>query len=184
MSPATTAEQAGRRVEDVLDRLARTGDTEACEAAEEVVRVLMEFYGSGLARILDLLGRSAGPTAALLGDELVASLLNLHGLHPEALPDRIDRALAGLSQPASNAGFDPDTGVLRLRLQPAGSSGCGCSSTRESVRQAAADALSCFAPEVTSVELEPAGAPEPPLLQIGNAPPRAGAGGLAPAGTQ
>ncbi|MEU6882572.1 hypothetical protein [Streptomyces sp. NPDC046712] len=181
---ATTAEQAGRRVEEVLDRLAENGDAAACAAAEEVVRVLMEFYGSGLARVVDLLGRSgarppADPLSPLLADELVASLLTLHELHPEDAPTRIDRALSRLPQPVENAGFDPSTGVLRLR--PTASSGCGCGSTVESTRQAAMDALACFAPEVTDVQLEPAAPREPALLQIGTRPPLAGADGRSPA---
>ncbi|MFF7178134.1 hypothetical protein [Streptomyces sp. NPDC008121] len=182
---ATTAEEAGRRVEEVLDRLARTGDADACAAAEDVVRVLMEFYGSGLARVVDLLGRPAArppadPLRTLVADELVASLLNLHGLNPESVQDRIDRALSGLPQPVENTGFDAATGVLRLR--PAASSGgCGCSGTQESVRQAAVDALACFAPEVTGVELEPAAPREPALLQIGTRPPLTGADGRSPA---
>jgi len=178
---AVTAEEAGRRVEEVLDRLAEKGDTDAAAAAEDLVRVLMEFYGSGLARVVELLGRpgsgpGAGPLGALLADECVAGLLNLHGLHPEDLPTRIDRALSGLSQPVRNAGFDAASGVLRLGV--AASSGCGCPSTRETTRQAALDALACFAPEVTGVELEPADAPEPVLLQIGARPPHADQGGL------
>lgn len=177
---ATTAEQAGRRVEDVLDRLAESGDAEACAAAEEVVRVLMEFYGSGLARVVDLLGRPAArppadPLGPLLADELVASLLNLHGLHPEDAATRVGRALAALSQPVENAGFDETTGVLRLRVTA--SSGCGCPSTQESVRQAAVDALACFAPEVRDVKLETAAPREPALLQIGTRPSLAGADG-------
>ncbi|MFE7812491.1 hypothetical protein ACFU5P_11075 [Streptomyces sp. NPDC057433] len=172
---AVTAEQAGRQVEELLDRLAETGDAQVCAAAEELVRALMEFYGAGLARMVDLLGRPAQAPPAdawsgLLGDELVASLLNLHGLHPEDAQARVGRALAGLPHPVENTGFDPATGVLRLRMTA--STGCGCPGTRESVRQAAVDALACFAPEVTDVDLEPAAAGEAALLQIGTGPPR------------
>lgn len=64
MSAATAtapmnAEQTGRRVEEVLDRLAASGDPAAATAAEELVRSLMDFYGAGLARILHLLASSA-----------------------------------------------------------------------------------------------------------------------------
>ncbi|MFE7412036.1 hypothetical protein [Streptomyces laurentii] len=200
---AVTAEQAGRRVEEVLDRLAEKADAATVEAAEDVVRVLMEFYGSALARVVELLGQrtsgtsdtpgssgnsesSAEPLDPLLADALVASLLHLHGLHPEDLPTRIDRALSGLPQPVRNAGFDTASGVLRLSV--AASSGCGCGSspdaTRDATRQAALDALACFAPEVTGVELEPAEASEPALLQIGARPSYANLGGpgLAPGG--
>ncbi|MGW4703508.1 hypothetical protein [Streptomyces sp. NPDC004285] len=176
----TTAEQAGRRVEEVLDGLAESGDAQACAAAEEVVRVLMEFYGNGIARVVELLGRPAArppadPLGPLLADDLVASLLNLHGLNPEDVPTRIARALSTLPQPVENAGFDPATGVLRLRATA--STGCGCSGTQDSVRQAAADALACFAPEVTGVEMESGAPREPALLQIGTRPSLAGADG-------
>ncbi|MFC8920121.1 hypothetical protein ACGF5F_15505 [Streptomyces sp. NPDC047821] len=172
------AETAGRRVEEVLDRLADSGDRAACEAAEELVRVLMEFYGAGLARTVELLQRHPDALAALLGDELVAGLLVLHGLHPDDVSRRIDRALEGLPQPVVSDGFDPATGALRLRLT--GSGGCGCAGTLEGVGQAARDALASFAPEVTTVDVrEPAR--EPALLQIGSGPPRPVDHGRSPA---
>jgi Fe-S cluster biogenesis protein NfuA len=166
---AVHAEQAGRRVEEVLDRLAATGDREVAAAAEELVRVLMDFYGGGLARIVELL--DAGPLAKLLGDELVSSLLVLHGLHPEDRDTRIARALGTVSQHAVEvAEFDEVTGTLRLRSAAAG--GCGCGSTGGAVQQEVQDALACFAPEVTAVELETVAAErEPVLLQIGRPSP-------------
>ncbi|MEV0301022.1 hypothetical protein [Streptomyces prasinus] len=168
------AEAAGRAVEEILDRLAAGGDRAACETAEELVRVLMEFYGAGFARVLDLLGRDPGRPAgevrdALLGDELVASLLVLHGLHPDDVPTRVARALSAVPHAVESAGFDPATGGLRLRLT--GSGGCGCGGTREAVEQAARDVLACFAPEVTAVVLEAETEREPVLLQIGAGPP-------------
>lgn len=171
---APDAEAAGRMVEEVLDRLASSGDRAACEAAEELVRVLMEFYGGGFARAMDLLGRRPDRPAreaveALLRDELVAGLLVLHGLHPEDVPTRIAHALDALPQEVENVGFDPATGELRLRL--AGSGGCGCGGSPDTVERAARDTLACFAPEVTAVTLEADTASEPVLLQIGAGPP-------------
>ncbi|MEE1752098.1 hypothetical protein [Streptomyces sp. SP18CS02] len=174
---AVDAEQAGRRVEEVLDRLAATGDEAVCEAAEELVRGLMDFYGAGLARIVGHLdGGSAGKKppggslAALLGDELVASLLVLHDLHPEDSATRIVRAVDSLPQYALRiVEFDDTTATLRLRTSAG--PGCGCASTGEEARQAVEDALACFAPEVRSVELLPPEPDrEPALLQIGRAP--------------
>ncbi|MFI5617020.1 hypothetical protein [Streptomyces sp. NPDC051567] len=181
MSAAADAQQAGHRVEEVLDRLAATGDREVCAAAEELVRVLMDFYGAGLARIVEHLGgpadaprpgsRTALPPAlppALLDDELVASLLTLHHLHPEDVGTRIDRALTSAGNALEPLGFDEATGTLRLRPAP-GAGGCGCSSATE-VPAATRDLLACYAPEVTTVELAPAGPPPLPLLQIGTRP--------------
>ncbi|MEW1632836.1 hypothetical protein AB0469_02055 [Streptomyces sp. NPDC093801] len=165
---AADARRAGERVEEVLDGLAASGDRAACEAAEELVRVLMEFYGAGLARITERLGTRA--LAPLLDDDLVASLLTLHGLHPEDVDTRIGRALRAAGAPVERLGFDAATGVLRLRTTPAAAAGCGCGSgATDATRTALEDALACFAPEVTGVDLETA-APPAPLLQIGTRP--------------
>ncbi|MFF8195804.1 hypothetical protein ACF05L_34205 [Streptomyces bobili] len=160
------AEQTGRRVEEVLDRLAASGDPAAAAAAEELVRSLMDYYGAGLARILHLLSSAPDQaSAALLGDELVASLLVLHDLHPEDRDTRIARALDSVREAALEVvGFDEPSGTLTLRAQEAG--GCGCGS---GAQQAAEAALACFAPEVRALDVQtaPAG---PTLLQIGTAP--------------
>jgi hypothetical protein len=154
-------ERTARRIEELLDRLAATPD--AAATGEQLVRALMEFYGAGLARIVQLVG--AGTVSrALLGDALVAHLLALHDLHPEELPARIARALA--DQPVEVLGFEDGT----LRLKPSRSGGCGCQSTSGATREAALAALAGLAPEVTAVEL----ATEPALLQIGTRPPGSG----------
>ncbi|MER5943240.1 hypothetical protein ABT121_38805 [Streptomyces sp. NPDC001928] len=167
MSATTTArpasaEETGRRIEEILDRLGASGEPATAAAAEELVRCLMDFYGSGLARVLHLLSGAPGePLPRLLGDELVASLLVLHDLHPEDRDTRIRRALDSVRQHDLDvAGFDEETGTLRLRA--AASGGCGCGSGT-GAQEAAEAALACFAPEVRAVELESA----PALLQIG-----------------
>ncbi|MDX3451959.1 hypothetical protein PV396_08360 [Streptomyces sp. ME02-8801-2C] len=162
------AEQTGRRVEEVLERLTASSDPAAAAAAEELVRSLMDFYGAGLARILHLLSSAPGEaTAVLLGDELVASLLVLHELHPEDRDTRIARALDAVPEHALDVvGFEEESGTLTLRAREAG--GCGCGSG-EGAREAAEAALACFAPEVRAVDVRtaPAG---PTLLQISTAP--------------
>ncbi|MFF2996794.1 hypothetical protein ACFVTC_19845 [Streptomyces sp. NPDC057950] len=186
------ATQTGLRIEDVLDRLAATGDPAVRAAAEELVQALMDFYGAGLERALQLLSapgnrHAAGdPVAPLLGDELVASLLVLHDLHPEDRTTRIARALDSVREHELDVvDFDETTGTLRLRSAAAPGTGCGCAANGTTARQDAEDALACFAPEVTAVEVESVGTPgEPPLLQIGLGPDsRAAAGRPAPAQT-
>ncbi|MDJ0385070.1 hypothetical protein [Streptomyces sp. G-G2] len=182
-APAATsapadARQAGARVEEVLERLAATGDREVCAAAEELVRVLMDFYGAGLARIVERLaaapgGPPGGPLRGLLDDELVTGLLTLHDLHPEDVHARIARALAAAADPVELIGFDAASGILRLRpAAPAesGGGGCGCPSTAATAVRTVEDTLAAFAPEVTAVEMEPAAPPQPALLQIGTRP--------------
>ncbi|MDH6114399.1 Fe-S cluster biogenesis protein NfuA [Kitasatospora sp. MAP12-15] len=181
MSAATAAPDAaltGHRVEEVLERLAATGDREVCASAEELVRVLMDFYGAGLARIVELLGRGGqqpGALDRLLRDELVSSLLVLHELHPEDVDTRIRRALAGLrNKPVELVDFDAQSGTLRVRAS-GGGGGCGCPSTGGDLLETVQEAMACFAPEVVAVELE-AAVKEPALLQIGTRPSAAGVG--------
>ncbi|WP_322942113.1 hypothetical protein [Actinacidiphila yeochonensis] len=138
------------------------------------MRALMDLYGAGLARAVALLsGRSGNPLGPLLDDEAVAGLLVLHGLHPDSLDGRIDRALrrAEAQGEVDAAGFDAGTGRLRLRRTTA--SGCGCGGgSADAVQERVEAALGCFAPEVAVVEWEdvPAAA-EPVLLQIATRPP-------------
>ncbi|MEU6733512.1 hypothetical protein ABZ929_09935 [Streptomyces physcomitrii] len=174
-----SAEATGARVEEILDGLTAKGGPAVAEAAEELVRALMEFYGAGLARLVDRLsGTSGNPLGALLGDELVAGLLVLHGLHPEDREQRVARALsAAEAGDLRVTGFDEESGELRLAKPEGG--GCGCPSTSGAVEQRVAAALSCFAPEVTEVTLEQSAPREPALLQIGTRPPGAAANGPA-----
>lgn len=106
---------------------------------------------------------------ALLGDELVASLLVLHDLHPEDRDTRIARALDVVREHALDVvDFDEESGTLTLRAREAGGCGCG-SGSGAGAREAAEAALACFAPEVRAVDVQtaPAG---PTLLQISTAP--------------
>ncbi|MFE4957128.1 hypothetical protein ACFRCW_24350 [Streptomyces sp. NPDC056653] len=179
---ALDAVEAGQRVEELLDRLTAVGEQEVGAAAEDLVRVLMDFYGAGLARIVDRLstpadrGTGNGPLAALLDDELVSSLLALHDLHPEDIGARIARALDSVRDPVEVVGFDEETGILRLRPSSeagdGGGGGCGCPSTGAATRRSVEDALACFVPEVNRVEMESSTTDrEPPLLQIATRPP-------------
>ena len=81
----------GERIEELLGQIRSTGDPATAETAEEVVRLVVELYGAGLERTVTL----AGPEVLerLVEDELVASLLVLHGLHPKDTRTRVVEAL-------------------------------------------------------------------------------------------
>jgi Fe-S cluster biogenesis protein NfuA/nitrite reductase/ring-hydroxylating ferredoxin subunit len=158
----------GSRIEELLGQLRAAGDAVAAERAEEVVRLLMELYGAGLERTVEL----AGPEALdrLVEDELVASLLILHDLHPKDTETRVREALDQvrpyLGSHAGGVellGVEPE-GVVRLRLQ---GSCDGCPSSTMTVKLAIERAIEEAAPEVTAVEVENLTAErEPQLLQI------------------
>jgi Fe-S cluster biogenesis protein NfuA len=141
------AEATGARIETLLDASA-TGGRLAQERAEELVRLVADLYGAGLARILDLLHEQGALTDrvlhALAGDDLVAGLLLVHGLHPYPLKTRITTALAPFRGDVELLGVGDD--VVRLRLAPGG--GCGSAATRQAVEEA----VLAVAPEIAVVE--------------------------------
>ena len=145
----------GARIEELLGQLRATGDPGTAEVAEEVVRLVVELYGAGLERAVEL----AGPEALdrFVEDELVASLLVLHDLHPKDTETRVVEALDQvrpyLGSHAGGVellGVD-DGGVVHLRLE---GSCDGCPSSVQTVKLAIERAIEEAAPEVTAVEVE------------------------------
>jgi len=170
----------GKQVEALLAEFASTSDPATAQRAEELVGLLVEFYGAGLARIVELLDEQA--VAPLLGDGLVTSLLVLHDLHPQSTEERVlaalERVRPYLGSHAGDVeylGLDPD-GTVRLRL--AGSCD-GCPSSAITVKMAIEKGIEDVAPEVTKVVVEgmtsdPAPAAEGhtllPLTQVSRQP--------------
>jgi Fe-S cluster biogenesis protein NfuA len=158
----------GERIEELLGQLRAAGDPATADAAEEVVRLVVELYGAGLERTVAIAGPEV--TERLVGDELVASLLVLHGLHPkdtgarvvEAL-DKVRPYLGSHAGGVELVGIDPD-GVVHLRLE---GSCDGCPSSVQTVKLAIERAIEEAAPEVAGVEVENLTAERAPrLLQI------------------
>ena len=158
----------GSRIEELLGRIRSAGDPAPAETAEEIVRLVVELYGAGLERTVEL----AGPEVLerLVGDELVASLLVLHGLHPKDTETRVVEALDQVRPYLGShaggvelVGVDPE-GVVHLRLE---GSCDGCPSSTMTVKLAIERAIEEAAPEVTAVEVENLTRErEPQLLQI------------------
>jgi hypothetical protein len=157
----------GERLETLLGAL-RTGPHR--RPVEEIVRQLTDLYGEGLTRIVGTLREHApASVGAIAADDVVASLLALHDLHPLDVPARVRRALDRLRPQVGPVGYlGIDDGVVRLSLGATG----GCSSgVRATVGAAVRDA----APEITGVEIVAA----PVLYQIGMGAPGAAAEGRA-----
>ncbi len=145
----------GERVEALLAEFASASDPATAGRAEELVGLLVEFYGAGLARILELLDEQA--VTPLLADKAVAGLLVLHDLHPQSTEERVlaalERVRPYLGSHAGGVeylGLDPD-GTVRLRLE---GSCDGCPSSALTVKMAIEKGIEDVAPEVTKVEVE------------------------------
>ena len=66
----------------------------AADTGEKIVRLLVEYYGAGLARICEIVGADRPDLVhQLAADPLVESQLILHGLHPLTVDERIEPAL-------------------------------------------------------------------------------------------
>ncbi|MTE16701.1 NifU family protein [Nocardia aurantiaca] len=143
---------AGDRIEDLLDASSAGGPV-ARERAEQLVGELVELYGAGLRRVVELLDDAA--VARLAGDELVASLLIVHGLHPDDLPTRVRSALDSVRPYLGSHGGDVrlvgvEDGVVRLEL----SGSCrGCPSSSVTLELAVEEAVRASAPEIDRIEV-------------------------------
>ena len=85
------------RIEELIRALEALSDTRAREQAKELVQVVLDLHGAGLARLIELTTTTgaAGQTLldAFADDDQVRSLLLLHGLHPRDLESRVERAV-------------------------------------------------------------------------------------------
>jgi Fe-S cluster biogenesis protein NfuA len=159
---------AGDRIEQALDELHATADPRTINLAEELLRLVSELYGAGFARVIELTQeRTPELIAALAEDELVASLLLVHGLHPESLDNRVEAALVAvrpfLAQHGGNVellGIDDEIGAVKLRLL---GSCDGCPSSASTLKGAVEVAIADAAPEIRRIVVEE---PTPPAVSV------------------
>ncbi|MGD9620402.1 MAG: NifU family protein [Mycolicibacterium sp.] len=150
---------AGDRIQALLDASA-SGGTVARERAERLVREVTDLYGAGLERLMRLAARSAPEVVdALLADDLVASLLLIHGLHPHSVQRRITDALDTVRPYLGSHGGDvhlldvvggPENRIARLQF----SGSCkSCPSSAVTLELTVEDAVRAAAPEISSIEV-------------------------------
>jgi Fe-S cluster biogenesis protein NfuA/nitrite reductase/ring-hydroxylating ferredoxin subunit len=174
MAQARNVRAVGSQIEVLLAELGSVSDPQVQAKSEELVRLLVELYGAGLERMVELVGadESGGPAMLqrLAGDELVASLLVLHGLHPVAVDERVHQALERvrpyLGSHAGGVQFlgIDEAGVAHLKLE---GSCDGCPSSTVTVKLAIERAIEEAAPELNGIEVEGVAAERgPKLLQI------------------
>jgi Fe-S cluster biogenesis protein NfuA/nitrite reductase/ring-hydroxylating ferredoxin subunit len=159
--PARTAEKAesdaqwrtaGDRIQTLLDASA-AGGAAAYDRAQQLVREVVGLYGAALERIMQL----ADPALAerLARDDLAASLLLVHGLHPHDVHRRVSDALDRVRPYLGSHGGDVDLLEIdgdTVRLAFAGS--CkSCPSSAVTLELAVEDAVRAAAPEVSSIEV-------------------------------
>jgi Fe-S cluster biogenesis protein NfuA len=168
--------ETGDRIERMLDALQATADPRTYELAAELLRLITELYGEGLARVVRLAGeRAPGLIDALADDEVVASLLVVHRLHPSSMNERVESALAAVRPllgvhggDVEVLGIDEEAGVVQLRLL---GSCDGCPSSSVTLQLAVERAIVEAAPEIVRIDVDQPSLPRPGVpIALGTKP--------------
>jgi len=155
----------GDRIERLVEELRATAEPRTFARAEELLRLVTELYGAGLARVVELAANAPGLLDAMVADDLVASLLLVHGLHPESLAQRVETALAQVRPLLSSHGGDVElleldeaAGAVRLRLL---GSCDGCPSSAVTLQSAVERSIMEAAPEIVCIDVDEPARPVP-----------------------
>ncbi|MEO5940602.1 MAG: NifU family protein [Candidatus Limnocylindrales bacterium] len=190
VEPPLDARRVAERINGLVTDLSATSDPRLAEKAEDLVGLLMQFYGAGLRRMLQLADEAEALDGryldGIVADELVSSILILHDLHPLDLPTRVQAALDRVRPYLGSHGGDVEIlgiegDVVRLRMEGSCSS---CPSSTVTLNFAIEEAILKAAPEISRIEAEGVEVPDEtgPLIQL---MPRGGAtveGGVKEAG--
>lgn len=150
------------RMETLLGEIEALEDPSARARAAEVVGVLLDLYGDGLARMMEVVARGEERERnfeAFARDELISHLLLLHGLHPLDVETRVARALEEVRPYLRSHGGNVELlgiegDVARVRME---GSCDGCPSSAMTLKLAIEEAVLKAAPDLERVEAE-----EPP----------------------
>src|ERR1700712_336412 len=143
----------GERIQILVDALA-TGGPVVRGRAEDLVRELTDLYGAGMHRMMALAATS-GPAMVeqFAADDLLASLMLVHGLHPHTVQRRIEDALDGVRPYLGSHGGDVhllDVADDVVILELAGS--CkSCPSSAVTLELTVEDAVGAGAPGISAI---------------------------------
>ena len=162
-----------QRIGGLVNEMDAIADPAVRATAKDLVQLLMDLYGTGLDKMLEIVASAGDPglhiIAQLGRDSLVSSLLVLHGLHPVDLKTRVleglDKARPYLRSHGGNVELiDVDEGgVVQLRME---GSCHGCPSSSVTMKLAIEDAIREAAPDVTTILVEGQAADRPGLPDL------------------
>ena len=161
------------KLEQVLAEIRELVPLPAWQRVEDALRRVMRLYGAGLARAIDhARATGAEPRAfdrAIVDDELLASLLVLHGLHPQSVAERVQQAVAriraelGLADDALVL-VSIEAGAVQLAASTGLQTGAMAPTLAESIVRRV---IETAAPEVTSIAITGLAPPhDPSLVQL------------------
>ncbi len=147
-----------RRIDPLVSTLEASPDPQVRDASRELVATLLDYQAEGLFKIFSALAEAKQEVLIerIAREPVVESLLLLHGLHPDSLELRLERAL-DKARPALRA-HKGDVEVLdladgRLRLRLLGT--ChGCPSSTTTFRNLIETSILELAPEIETILVE------------------------------
>jgi Fe-S cluster biogenesis protein NfuA/nitrite reductase/ring-hydroxylating ferredoxin subunit len=148
------SEQLIARVQELTGRLEDLDDPACRELAEELTSAVVQMYGAGLERIVEL--ADANTRDEMAKDDLVAGLLMIHDLYPVPIEERVIQALDTVRPYMESHGGNVEllgieNGIAKLRLEGSCKSCRASSSTLElAVKQALEEA----APDLDGMDVE------------------------------
>ncbi len=161
-----TQQHRAERIEALLQEVSTFSDPRVRAVIEELLQALLDMYGEGLARLLELSIQTETTGNTLLqtfaNDDLISALLLLHDLHPVDIETRIVQALDAtrpyLKAHGGNVQFVSIVdGVAHLRLE---GSCHGCSASTLTLKSTLEEAIYKAAPDLDGLEVE--GVVDPP----------------------
>ncbi len=147
------------RVQKLQSAFDAADDASARELADELVAAVVQLYGSGLERILELLVAAGAEgeriALSLTDDAIVSTLLLIHDLHPIPLPARVQAALDSVRPYMESHGgnvelLEIEHGVAKIHLQGSCSD---CSASAVTLELAIKQALEEAAPDLDGLEV-------------------------------
>jgi hypothetical protein len=114
------------RIEELVRVIESVADPALGDQVRELVRAILDLHLAGLRAMVGLITQAGAAGQAILdacdGDDLVRSLLLLHGLHPHRLETRVQQVLTELEPLLVHHGItltliDAALGVVRLRKE-------------------------------------------------------------------
>ena len=166
-------QERGARIETLLGEIEALKDPSARSKAAEMAQVLLELYGEGLARMMEVVAEGEDSRRAFevfAEDELISHLLLLHGLHPLDLETRVAGALEEVRPYLQSHGGNVELlgiegAVARVRME---GSCDGCPSSAVTLKLAIEEAVLKAAPDLEGIEAEGVTEPKPaPTLVAG-----------------
>jgi Fe-S cluster biogenesis protein NfuA len=147
------------RIEQMVERVSQLSDAGARATALELLQSVMDLHGAAISRIVEVLDASESGRASLTklaNDPLICGMLVLYGVHPMTIEDRIAGAMASAAPQLRKKGGTAELlgindAMVRVRIQ---SSGHGCGSSVDALKETVEQAIREAAPEVVGVVVE------------------------------